>query len=117
MTGHDEDTVDYFDLIVQVAEKTMAEAGAQSAPAGFWRERVGKAWRSVYQHMTRPEPEFGVFRTTQARRELAWRFAALSREAAMASWYIGVKMEDGATDPEVIAERFREMGKQMPPFI
>jgi hypothetical protein len=113
----DEETLDYFDLIVTAAQETVRNPESLSSPAKFWQERVGKSWRNVYQHMTRPDPEYGVFRTTQARRETAYRFAALAREAMMAAWYIGVAMEDGAVEPEVVAERFREMGKTMPPFI
>jgi len=104
-----------MDLIVERAKRIVQNPDFTSNAAKSWQDRVGKAWRSVYQHMTRPSPEFGVWKTTAARRETALRFANLGFEAFMAAWYIGVQTEDGEDQPFAVAARFCEMWSKNPP--
>lgn len=117
MTYADSDELQYFDLIVECAKKLMEAKPIGDHPQVYWRELTGKQWRNVYQHMTRPGPEYGIWKSTAHRRELAMRFAALSRMAAMAAWYIGIQQEDGEENAEVVRQIFTEYGETMPPLI
>lgn len=117
MTGDMSDGEKYFDLLVECAKRLVADMPKDAHPGAFWRVHVGKAWRNVYQHITRPGPGYGVWRTEAARRELANRFAALSRMAAMAAWHIGIQAEDGEDQPEPVAREMTRMGEQMAPRI
>ena len=111
----EQDAEVYFDLVVERAKRIMANPDSFTNPGRFWQDRVKRAWQNVYQHMTRPAPEFGVWKTTSARRETALRFAALGCEAMMAAWYIGIQSEDGEDMPFNVAKRFCEMWEQLPP--
>ena len=104
-----------MDLITSRAKRIVQDPQAAGSPARFWQDRVKRSWQAVYQHMTRPAPEFGVWKTTAARRETALRFANLGFEALMAAWYIGIQAEDGEDMPYAVAKRFCEMWEQMPP--
>lgn len=115
-----EDTYDaeeYFDLLVECAKKLMEQKPVGQHPSAYWRELVGREWRNVYQHMTRPDERFGMWKSTAYRRELGNRFAALSRMSAMAAWWIGVQQEDGEDRPQAVAREFTRMGEQMTPKI
>lgn len=110
-----QDAEEYFDLIVECAKRLMATKPPNMHPVAFWRQETGKAWRSCYQHMARPDERFGVWKSTAYRRELAYRFAAVSRMAAMAAWWIGVQQEDGEDDPYRVAKALAEMGQMTYP--
>lgn len=114
MSG-EQDAEEFFDLVVERAKRIMKDPKAFSNPSRFWQDRVKRAWHNVYQHMTRPSPEYGVWKTTAARRETALRFANLGYEAFMAAWYIGIQCEDGQDMPFAVAKRLCEMWEQMPP--
>lgn len=116
MSGQ-QDAEEYFNLIQECAIKTMGEMPVGNHPDAFWRQRVGKAWRNVYHHMTKPSPQLAAGLPTAYRREMALRFAALSREAAMAAYILGIRAEVGEVEWERMAKRLIEMGQQMPPFI
>jgi hypothetical protein len=110
-----EDPEAYFDLIISRAKRLIAEHEGDEAPQVFWRQRVGKAWRNVYQHMTRPSDALAGGLSNLYIRQTADRFAALAVEAAMAAWWLGVQPEDGEDDPCVTAHMFLEMWERMPP--
>lgn len=106
---------EYFDLVVECAKKYYDTRPPSVHPLEFWRNSVRKEWQSVYSHMTRPV-DGGVMHLADARRrQLASNFAALSRMAAMAAWWIGIQREDGEDNPDIVAERFIEMGTQQAP--
>lgn len=108
---------EYFELLAQCAIKTMGEMAPDVNPDAFWRVRCGKAWRDVYQHMTKPSKELAAGMPTAYRRTMALRFAALSREAAMAAYILGIVAEDRGQVWQDIERALIEMGHKMPPII
>lgn len=108
---------EYFELIVECAKKLIEQKPIGQHPQAYWRELVGREWRGVYQHMSRPDERFGVWKSVAYRRELGLRFAALSRMAAMAAWHIGLEFEPNADYPEGTAVKFIHMGEQQYPKI
>lgn len=117
MSYADSEELQYFDLLVECAVKLDQSRPVGEHRASFWQRTVGKAWREVYQHMTRPAPEFGVWKSTQYRREMALRFAALSRLAAMAAWDIANDDREIGEEPGAVRDYFLDAGTQMSPKI
>ena len=107
----------YFELLARCAIRTMQDKPTGTHTAVFWRERVGKAWRGVYQHMTKPSTELAAGNTVAYRRTMALRFAALSREAAMAAWSLTVEIEGDGAPWSDMAAKFEQMGKEMSPLL
>lgn len=117
MTYSDSDVEQYFDLIVQCADKLERERPLNTHPQAFWREEVGKQWRLTYQHMSRPVDGGLMWRTDAYKRELAMKFAALSRLAAMAAWAIETHGDPVEQTGEKAAEYFTEVSTQSFPRI
>ena len=116
MSGQ-QDAEEYFDLLGECAIKTMEQKPVGTHTAVFWRERCGKAWRNVYSHMTRPSPQLAAGNTEEYRRVMALRFAALSREAAMAAWALTYELDNDDVSWTQVAKRFVQMGEQMAPLL
>lgn len=117
MSDREPETLDYFELIALCADKMTRERPVSTHPQVFWRETVGKQWRNTYQHMTRPIDGGLMWRTAAYKQELAMKFAALSRLAAMAAWAIATSGEDMTSTPEQVAKFFEDAGTQMSPKI
>ena len=117
MSNPEPETLDYFELIALCADKMTRKRPVSTHPQVFWRETVGKQWRNTYQHMTRPVDGGLMWRTAAYKRELAMKFAALSRLAAMAAWSIGQDNEDDVVTAEKVLAFFEEAGTQMAPKI
>lgn len=117
MSGDNGQTADYFELIQLCADKLTRERPVSEHPQVFWRRIVGDQWRDTYRHMTRPVDGGLMWRTSAYKTELAMKFAALSRFAAMAAWAIGKDAEDGDVTPEQVLEFFEHAGTQMAPKI
>lgn len=106
---------EYFDLLMRCTDVYYASKSPIEHPLVFWRNSVRRQWTQVYQHMTKPV-EGGVMHLADARRrELANNFAALSRMAAMAAWWIGTVHEGESWHTEQVAERFIEYGDTQVP--
>jgi citrate synthase len=116
MAGY-HDAEAYFDLIIERAKRIMNNRPEDVHPQAFWRMRVGKAWRNVYQHMTRPSDTLASGLVKKYQRDTADRFAALACEAAMAAWYLGIHQDDREDDPLRTAKQFLEMWERIPPSV
>lgn len=112
-----QDAEEYFDLIAEVARKYMESMPAGSNPIEHFRKLVGGEWRNAYQHMTRPDPRYGVWATKAAAREMANRYAALGRAALMAAWWFGINPDDPELAPSEVASRLAEMKTDKSPLI
>jgi hypothetical protein len=110
-----EDPEAYFDLIISRAKRLLADSEGEASTQAFWRQRVGKAWRNAYQHMTRPSDALAGGLGNLYNRQTADRFAALAVEAAMAAWCLGIQSGENEDDPCVTAHLFLEMWERMPP--
>lgn len=117
MSFADSDTLDYFQLIALCAQKLETERPINEHPQVFWRRTVGNQWRNTYQHMTRPVDGGVTWRTNAYKQELALKFAALSRLAAMAAWMIGGNDVEGESPPDDVLKYFENAGTLMAPII
>jgi citrate synthase len=117
VSGFEQDPEAYFDVIIERAIRIMASRPTDVHPQAFWRMRVGKAWRNVYQHMTRPSDTLASGLVKRYQRETADRFAALACEAAMAALSLSNMPEGVKFFPDEAAHEFLEMWERMPPSV
>lgn len=99
----DEQTVDYFDVLVECAKRVLEEMPEGKNPKMFWRSRIQGAWHELNSYMSTAFPDITTAHGQYWRARLNQLMANLARECLMATWYFGIQFEDGEDNPEAVA--------------
>lgn len=101
--SHDEQTIDYFDLIVEIGKKVMSEVPDHLTPRGYLRQRLARSWSQVDSYLSTPLAQLAIHGNEGAQGRIRELLGSLAREALIAAWYMGVQAEDGEDNPERVA--------------
>lgn len=105
----DDQTADYFDILVECAKKVVETMPEGKSPKLFWRSRIQGAWHefNTYSSSAFPDIKTAGYSAWVARmNQLA---ANLARECLMMTWYFGIQAEDGEDNPEIVAREMAEI--------
>ena len=102
--SHDKDTIDYFDLIVQVARVVGESCPEHLSMRGYTRKRIQDAWHRVNSNLAAGGTGPGLLMTAQNRRDMAKILGELAREALIAAELLCVGAGDRDDYPEFLTE-------------
>lgn len=106
--SHDQNTIDYFDLIVQIGKVVADQTPEHLNTKSYMRSRIEKAWHRVNTNLRPGSSGAGLLMTPGHRRAMASMLGDLAREALIAAWYLGIQYEDGEDDGEAVARIITE---------
>jgi hypothetical protein len=104
-----EETIDYFDLVVECGKVVLEQIPDHLTPTAYFRKRIQDAWHDLNTYMTGPLHLVKVSGSTAYQDHLNNLLARLAREASMAAWALAIQVEDGEDNPEVVAKQFTSM--------
>ena len=100
---HDKDTIDYFDLVVLVAQKVMQERPEHLSERAYLRQRIARAWQQVDSYLSTPLGQLALEGNEGAQRRMRSLLGDLGREALIGAWVIGHGAGDMTEDPAEVA--------------
>lgn len=108
MTYADNDTIDYFDLIVQVGQAVVEQTPDHLNTHSYLRQRMQKAWHALNSHlaggwMALPGQSGEAF--SQRTKSLA---GDVAREALIVAWYYSLNDGNATISPEAMAASITE---------
>lgn len=104
----DENTLDYFDLIVEIAKKVAEMRPEDVSMNAYLRKRMQDAFHKLNSSMS--AGWFDVRRNGwEGQREMNRTLCNdLARECFIIAWYFGIQDEDGEDSPETVARLMTE---------
>jgi hypothetical protein len=87
-----DETIDYFDLLIEVAKKVAETIPEGTSPKVFYRKRIQLAWHELNSYMSSAFPDITSAAGRQWSLRLTELLSALARESTMAAWYLGIQV-------------------------
>lgn len=103
-----EETIDYFDLLVECAKKVVETIPKDTPAKTFWLKRIRAAHRDLSVYMSSSFVDVRMSIDDQRPNRLNDLLARLARECTMATWHLNIQAEDGEDNPEVVARQLTE---------
>lgn len=101
--SHDDNTIDYFDLIVQVGKAVVEQTPDHLTPRSYIRQRVQKAFHAVDSYMSTPLAQLAADGRAGATERMKSLCGDLARESLIAAWYFGIQSSNGEDNAETVA--------------
>lgn len=108
MSQREQDTIDYFELIVEIGKKVVEMTPEHLTVDSYLRKRMREAAHELNSFLS------GGFNLVKSGGRHTFRNHAktlagnVAREALIVAWYYGIQAEDGEDNPEVVAKEMTE---------
>lgn len=105
---HDDDTVEYFELIAECAVRTIENKPDHLSPRAYWRKLIQERWHEVNSHLSTPFSQMAIDNYPGCREKSFSLMAKLAQTVEMTAWWINMRDEPGCWDGEIVASVFAD---------